>query len=470
MSYKLYTQISPAYNASIYYRILLPLNLMEKLGFPVETTIDFGECDVPRETRWAMALESDITLSYQITSKFRLAMMQQAPTLKPMRDDSGEMRWPSTFICDTDDDLFNVQPLNLTYGKLGYVDPATGKELKDGDEVGIAHPLEIADSAVQRELNRQHPSPLPGARADLKEQRFIFASDGNWHNYFSLWKDGRNVDFKRNREVVAAWRDIMNVSQLVTCSTPRVEKMVQRECPGIPTFVTPNAIDFGAYPFVELSDHPGEIRILWQGSATHHEDLWPLNEAIARVAAKYPETTWIFWGAPYKWAEKNIPADRVKILPWIHHEAYTTRLSTINHDINLAPLALHVFNLSRSAIKWYESSCICKPAATLAQKTGAYEDEMEDGQTGLLFSTPEEFELKLGALIEDAKLRQTLASNAKDWCKTNRDARKVMTTLFQKYVEVREGHKQRMPTEEDSNAAVTPAASPVGTHNAVGVS
>jgi hypothetical protein len=208
---------------------------------------------------------------------------------------------------------------------------------------------------------------------------------------------------------------------------------------------------------------------MWQGSATHHEDLWPLNEAIARVAKKYPETTWVFWGAPYKWAEANIPAGRVKVLPWVHHEAYITRLSTMNHDINLAPLTPHIFNQSRSAIKWYESSCICKPAATLAQNTGAYHDEIQDGETGLLFNTPEEFETKLGGLIEDAKLRQTLASNAQDWCKTNRDARKIITTLFHKYAMVRESHKQRMPSEEDENAAVTPAAAPVGTHNAVGV-
>jgi glycosyltransferase involved in cell wall biosynthesis len=440
------------------------MNVMAKLGFPVESIIDFGEGDIPRERRWAMALESDITLAYQITSQFRFEMMKQAPSLKPMRDDSGEMQWPATFISDTDDDLFNVQPLNMTFGMLGVADPATGKELEDGAEVGIAHPLEIAEGAVQKELNKQFPLPLPGARGDLKGQRFIFAADGKWHNYFSLWKDGKNMDLKHNRGVVNMWRKIMKASQLVTCSTPRVEQMVKRECGAdTPTFVTPNAIDFGAYPFVELQDHPGEVRILWQGSATHHEDLWPLNESIARVAKKHPETTWIFWGAPYKWAEANIPADRVKVLPWVHHEAYITRLSTINHDINLAPLTPHIFNQSRSAIKWYESSCICKPAATLAQNTGAYHDEIQDGETGLIFSTPGEFETKLSGLIEDAKLRQALASNARDWCKTNRDARKIMTTLFHKYAEVREGHKQSMPIDEAP--AVMPAAAPAGTHN-----
>jgi glycosyltransferase involved in cell wall biosynthesis len=95
----------------------------------------------------------------------------------------------------------------------------------------------------------------------------------------------------------------------------------------------------------------------------------------------------------------------------------------------------------------YESAAIWKPAATIAQRWAAYRDEIIEGETGLLFDTPEELETKLGGLIEDAKLRQTLASNAKDWIKTHRDAKKIMLRLFQKWSEVRENHKLTMPAE-----------------------
>lgn len=418
---------------------------------PVEIIYDWGEGDIPAHLRHSAILESDVCLMYQSVSEFRKELMRQSRTLKPMYDHDGVMRWPVTFITDTDDDLFNVQPLNMTFGRYGITNPATGKALQDGDEIGVAHPMEIAEPAVQLALNVNHPAPLPGSRGEHEGERYIFAKDGKWHVYFTLWKDGQNFDIKANKERIGLWRAIMEQSNLVTCSTPIVEQYVNREAPGVPTFVTPNAIDFEAYPDIELREHPGEVRIMWQGSATHHEDLWPLNESIRRVAAKYPQAKWIFWGAPYKWARKNIP--NAEQIEWCNYEAYKMRLSTIGHDINLCPLVDNIFNRCRSAIKWYESSAICRPAATLAQRTGAYAAEIQEGETGLLFKDTDEFETKLGALIEQETLRKTLASNAKDWMKTNRDAREVCSRLFQKYVEVREGHKLSNPPPKDPDSA-----------------
>ena len=448
-AYRIYTQISPSYNASIYYRILLPIGLMEEMGLPVEGVIDLGEAMVSNNDRIGMFMESDMNIMYQSSSDFRLHMMSEAKKFKPLRDaGAGCLRWPPSFIVDTDDDLFNVMPLNATYGINGIRRP-DGTDAAAGDEIGVAHPLEIAPLETEAMLLAKHNKPIPGARADLGKDRYIYGADGRWHTYLSLWQDGKNINFEANRKHIDIWRKTVQAANLVTCSTPGAEAYIKKECGAdIPTYVSYNAINFAEYPDVELREHPGEVRILWQGSVTHHEDLWPLNDSIARVAEKYPQTSWWFWGAPYKWAVKSIPADRLKLVPWVHFETYKTRLSTINHDINLAPLAPHLFNKSRSAIKWYESSAICKPAATLAQNTGSYGDEIQDGETGLLFSTPAEFEEKLGMLIEQESLRKTLASNAKDWVRTNREARQIINKLFQKWVEVREGHKLTMPAED----------------------
>jgi len=446
--YRVYCQTSPDYNASVYYRMLLPMSLMERMGLPVDCLYDWSDCSVDPRKRVASFMESDIDLIYQSTGAFRLELMKKTAEFKPMKDREGERRWPPTMIVDTDDDLFNVQPLNLTFGSNGTKRP-DGTLLEDGDVIGIAHPTEIVPPEMQERLHATRNGPLPNDRATIDGKTYTFCADGQWRLYILLWQDGRNCDLAANRNRVEMWRNTLKAAHLVTCSTPRVAEYVKRETsPDLNTFVAYNAINFDEYPDVELADHPQEVRVLWQGSATHHEDLWPLNDSLARVARKYPNTTWWFWGAPYEWAMRNIPRERMKLIPWLHFEAYKTRLSTINHDINLAPLAPHTFNQSRSAIKWYESSAICKPAATLAQNTGPYADEIVEGETGLLFSTPEEFETKLGALIEDATLRKTLASNAKDWVRTNRDARKLITALFRKWVETREAHKLTMPFDE----------------------
>ena len=56
--------------------------------------------------------------------------------------------------------------------------------------------------------------------------------------------------------------------------------------------------------------------------------------------------------------------------------------------------------------------------------------------------------------IEDATLRVELRDNSRDWIRTNRDSKKLALSLFQKWSEVREGHKLSMPQVEDSLSAL----------------
>jgi glycosyltransferase involved in cell wall biosynthesis len=49
-----------------------------------------------------------------------------------------------------------------------------------------------------------------------------------------------------------------------------------------------------------------------------------------------------------------------------------------------------------------------------------YAESIVEGETGLLFASPEEFETKLVTLIQDGELRQRLAHNAYDWVAQSR--------------------------------------------------
>ena len=145
----------------------------------------------------------------------------------------------------------------------------------------------------------------------------------------------------------------------------------------------------------------------------------------------------------------NIPAHRLTFMDWCSYQEYKLRLCTIGHDIALAPLSDNIFNCCRSAIKWYEASVFKTPAATLAQNTGAYKAEIQDGKTGLLFNDPKEFEEKLCLLIEDAKLRKELGANAKQWISENRDAMKVVPQIVNFWETLREERKLEQPHMTD---------------------
>lgn len=438
-----------------YYRITLPLMQMEKLGFPVSTVLTTPDQFLPPQLVVSLFMESDFTLTYQYMSEQVLDYVRQSKNFKAMKDEHGEMRWPPTHVVDTDDNLFRVMPLNTSaYSNLGTT-RWDGTLCEDGDEISIAHPIEIADKELGELLDGLVTAPLPGARAVYEGQKWQYGADGKWHREFRLWKDGENVNFSLNRKKMEAWRNILKESHLVTCSTPELEKAIKLETEGAAnTFVSPNAIDFEAYPFIDMNFDPSKVRILWEGSACHHEGLWPLNGALRRLAKKYPHAEFLFFGAPYRWAMEGL-GTQAKHIPWVHYELYKFKLGTIGHEIAIAPLADDAFNRCRSAIRWYENSAIWRPAAVLAQNTGPFK-EIQDGETGLLFDTPEEFETKLGGLIEDATLRQTLASNAKDWIRTHREAGDVATKLFMKWVEVREGHKRTVPIGDPLTDALPP--------------
>jgi len=237
---------------------------------------------------------------------------------------------------------------------------------------------------------------------------------------------------------------------VVTCSTERVADYVKRGATPRRTYVLPNLVRFDHYPQIELAKDPGRLNILWQGGQNHYDDWYPLRNALGNITKKYPQVHWIMWGVVYDWVTELIPPHRMTFQPWAPYEEYKLRRVMVGDDINLAPLQDNVFNRCRTAIKWYEASVLKQPSATLAQETGPYADEIQDGKTGLLFKTPEEFEHKLSTLIEDATLRHTLAAGAKDWVSENRDAMKHVPAYIAYLQELRAAAPKEQPHMPDA--------------------
>lgn len=86
-------------------------------------------------------------------------------------------------------------------------------------------------------------------------------------------------------------------------------------------------------------------------------------------------------------------------------------------DIILMPLSNNDFNVGKSDIKFLEASA--QGVATIASPT-VYSDTIEDGKTGFIYHSPEEFRSKLEILITNSKQRREMARAAYDYVKENR--------------------------------------------------
>jgi glycosyltransferase involved in cell wall biosynthesis len=417
----IYSHLPRLAHAGGVYRIAVVTETARDLGLPVRVVMDNDSAGINPEWRVKNFCESDVVMLYHPIGDGNVHNSRMAKSIIPSKRD-GEWKYPPTIVVETDDNLFNVSPYNPAFKSLGLRDQE-GKEIELGYKIGA---IEAGDKKVLW-IDRRNPE--------------VQTMDPD---------DRRIIDLAANKHNLDTYRNMLELSDLVSCTTPRLEQHVKDNARVRRTQVFPNLVRFDHYPQVALAEEPGKIKILWQGGAAHHEDWYPLRWQLAAITKRYPQVHWIIWGQMYHWAMGLIPPDRYTFISWCPYHEYKLRLCMVGHDINLAPLQGNRFNDCRSAIKFYESSVLKKPVATLAQATGPYRDEIKDGETGLLFKDSKEFGMLLSRLIENEAERKMLASNARDWVSENRDAMKEVPKYIRNLEVLREEIKRDQPHMPDS--------------------
>lgn len=420
---RVFSQVPQGATASFAYRLTTPLTAMRDLGLPLLAMIDTDSTKISAMDRVEAFCNSDVALLYQPIGTGPLNNIRQVQSFIPCKVD-GKWKWPPTLIVDSDDNLFHVSVLNPAYHTLGTKAP-DGTEIPSGNSIGI---MENGRKAIKW---------IDGHTCDGKCGP---NGEGDCH---------KGINLAANREGLNLYRTIINLADSFTCSTPPIAERVMKEASPKRVKVFPNMVRFDDYEQVDLAPHPQEIRILWQGGQNHYEDWFPLKKQLGRITKQYPMVQWVICGAKYDWVLDEIPAERFTFKNWWPYHEHKLRMAMMGHDINLAPLSDTPFNSCRSAIKWYESSVLKRPAVTLAQNTSAYKAEMQDGETGLLFNTPEEFEEKLSYLIEQETERKRMAQNAKDWINENRDIMKRAPEIYSYWTQLREERKTEQPHVTD---------------------
>lgn len=398
---KLYGVAPYDYNASHWYRTILPFRTAQRMGL-ADSIIDDPKLKMKNEDerRMVATVYADIVQHYQNYSPGFKYSRNEAAKFPAYWEAKDQWNAGPSFVFDTDDDLFTVLPMNPAFRDLGT--HHNGEQIPKGYQVTVE---------------------VPG-----RGRQVLFA-DG---------KDGFDVEANVKKQM--ALRDNMKAADLITTTTRRAAQYVIRETGRDDVHIYPNCIDFTDWPKVELHQDD-KVRILWESSHTHFDDMWEYAASLGKIHKRYPNTEIILFGAPYKWLREQLVESRTTCFPWTDYRTYMWRLSTLNTDINLAPLHPCTFNDSRSAIRMYETAACWKPAATLAERSGAFADEIIEGTTGMLFGTPEEFETKLAALVEDATLRKAIAANAKDWVRMERDPEKHVPKLLEAYQRLRDIRK-----------------------------
>jgi glycosyltransferase involved in cell wall biosynthesis len=371
--------------------------------YGVNSYVDDGE---NYELSLNVLYNSDLMHVFAASGEDILHQMKTIHQMQPA-DSSTGFKVPPAIIYDVDDNFDFVHPFNDTYVRLGVRSYPDGALLRPNEQIDWLNPK-------TNELE-------------------------------ALWVDQETVsgsevfDIARNLKQMKVRHQVVREADAATVPSPALASYFRDVLKQPNVYVYPNSVKLSDYKQYELVRHdPDKVRILWQGSSSHIVDWYPLREAIKEVAHKYPNTTWVIYGQWFDFIHMIIPEEQVEYHPWTDYAAYKTVRGLLTPDINLCPLVDDAFNRCKSPIKWYEST-VWKyhTEATLASKVSTY-NEIKDGETGLLYSSPQEFVEKLSALIEDAQLRIKLGTNAKQWVMDNRTIEKTTPGLFDFYNEVRE--------------------------------
>lgn len=389
-------------SACSYYRIEVPMLMLDKLGY-AEIYEDRGEGD---EKSAIARSYSDIAHHYAIGGESPLRQMRRLRSMPPGVREGREI-YPPALIYDIDDNNDFVHPFNTSFAHMGVRGYPDARLLNPNTEDGLT-------------ITDHNDKPI-----------------AKWEDGVTHYQ-GIVFDIARNLHQMKVRHEIIRTCHGVTVASPTLARYMKQVVGAPSVYVFPNTVVPEHYEKIRaVREDPEVVRILWQGGMSHWIDWYPLRFALKTLSEKYRgKIKWIIFGEWFNWIHENIPDDMVEHHPWVKYDAYKLKRGLLNIDINLCPLVNNVFSSCKSAIKWYESILWEKPEVTLAAKSAPY-SEIVDGETGLLYTNPEEFAQKLGTLIEDATLRQKLAEGAKKWVMANRTPQATVPGLFDFYAETR---------------------------------
>ena len=124
----------------------------------------------------------------------------------------------------------------------------------------------------------------------------------------------------------------------------------------------------------------------------------------------------------------NVPTDRKTFEPFCSYEKYKQLLSKA--DIGLLPLFPTTMNMRKSDLKFIEFAAY--GVVAIASPT-VYDDCIEDGHNGFLFTSPQEFRERFVALTTDLQLRQSVARRAYEYVKNHRTLRRRVSERYHWY-------------------------------------
>lgn len=175
--------------------------------------------------------------------------------------------------------------------------------------------------------------------------------------------DSSHIESSHYLKLKADLKSLIDISDVVLCSTAGVKKSVERHCSTKETKIIRNALDTSWFRGCNKQKKSDEVRYYYYGTNTHKNDWRMIEPYIIDFARRNPRAQFILTGVVSAEDIKGYPSNIYNVEPPIYarfnYKAFFKFVAEdINPDFVLAPLEKTLFNQAKSELKALEAIAI----------------------------------------------------------------------------------------------------------------
>jgi len=199
------------------------------------------------------------------------------------------------------------------------------------------------------------------------------------------WIDGVHYNSKVTVQNHKRWMHVMEAADMTSVTTNVLADFYQPFTDKL--WVIPNCLDLDYYKPWKRSRPKDEIRIGWQGAASHYKDLMMIVPALKEIRDKNDKVKLVFFGQSWNSVVEHLGKDRIEYYPWVDSDAYPLKLGSLDLDIGICPVEDTMFSKGKSNLKQLEYGAFNIPSVCSDIEFGPYSHPngvTEHGVDGML--------------------------------------------------------------------------------------
>lgn len=235
-----------------------------------------------------------------------------------------------------------------------------------------------------------------------------------------LWTSGIQYRRDKVRERQEMYEKSLLLCDGLSVTQPELAAAHERYIGRGDIYVLPNSLDLSYYKPWERRAPKDEVRVGWQGGASHIRDMKIIEGPLKELEKKHGIKL-VFFGQ--SWPDQRELFPDAEFHPWVDQDTFHMKLGGLDLDVGLCPIEDTDFNRGKSNLKMIEYGAANTPSVCSQIPRGPYNypQGVDLNDRVLVENTDEAWFNAIEELVKDADRRKQIGDNARNTLETMYD-------------------------------------------------